>query len=199
MAVLLAQLSGLAIFVVGTVALGLALRRNPCAQEAKRLSRVSHLLFWLGLVLPWTVGVFYPGGAAMDRLVGLPALPFPPAARCVIGLPMLVGGIALMQLSINALSRKGRGAPALKLTQTVVDSGIYGAVRNPMALGFYVALLGGATLLRSSFVMLYTLGIVAARAFNLVFFEETELAQRYGEPYERYRAVTPFLVPRPKR
>jgi protein-S-isoprenylcysteine O-methyltransferase Ste14 len=194
--VLVAQLAGLALFILGTVVLGMRLRRAPSLERAESLSRVSHLLFWVGLVLPWTVGVFFPGGAALDRLAGLPAIPVPLVFRLIVGVPMLVFGVVLMQLSINALKRKGKGAPALVLTQEVVHSGVYGAVRNPMALGFYVALIGGALLTGSTYVTLYSLGIIAAHAFNLKYFEELELRSRYGESYECYASSTPFLVPR---
>jgi protein-S-isoprenylcysteine O-methyltransferase Ste14 len=194
--VLEVQVAGLAAFITGTLALGLLLRRHPSPQRAESLSRISHLLFWLGLVLPWTVGVFYPGGATLDILTGLPSVPVPLALRLIVGIPLLAGGVALMQLSINGLKRRGKGAPALVLTQSVVDSGVYGALRNPMALGFYIALLAGALLTGSSWVLLYTLGIIAAHVLNLKYFEEFELSQRYGESYERYRASTPFLVPR---
>jgi len=193
--VLIVQVAGLVLFVVGTVALGLVLRRTPTAEAAARASRVSHLLFWLGRVLPWTVGIFFPGPAALDRLVGLDALPVPFAARLIVGGAMLVVGVILMQLSINGLKRQGGGAPALKLTDTVVGTGVYGAMRNPMALGFYIGLLGGALLAGSTYILLYTLTMIAAHVFNLKYFEELELSLRYGTSYERYRASTPFLFP----
>lgn len=196
MIVFVVQLAGLAIFILGTVVLGLLLRRTPTLQRAVSLSRVSHLLFWLGLVVPWTVGVFFPGGQALDNLAGLPTLRVSLAARLIVGLPLLVVGVVTMQLSINGLRRQGRGAPALVLTQTVVDSGVYAAVRNPMAVGFYTALIGGALLTGSTYVLVYSFGIVGAHVFNLKYFEELELGIRYGESYERYRSSTPFLLPR---
>ena len=196
MITLIVQMVGLTLFVTGTVALGLLLRRTPTAVAAAALSRVSHLLFWFGLVLPWTVGVFYPCPAALDRLVGLPSLSIPFIARLILGLGTLVIGVVFMQLSINGLKRQGRGAPALLLTDTVVDTGVYGAVRNPMACGFYVGLLGGSVLAGSTYVLLYTLAVIAAHLFNLKCFEESELSLRYGAAYERYRDSTPFLLPR---
>ena len=196
MTVVVVQLAGLAIFILGTVVLGVLLRRTPSLQRAESLSRVSHLLFWLELVFPWTVGVFFPGVGALGRITRLPAVPVPFAARLIVGLPLLVAGVVLMQLSIKGLKREGQGAPALVLTRTLVDSGVYGAVRNPMALGFYIALVGGALLTGSTYVLVYTLGIIAAHAFNLKYFEELELTIRYGESYERYRSSTPFLLPR---
>lgn len=197
MAVIIAQLSGVGVFVALTLALGAQLRVRPGAGLAEATSRISHLAFWLGLVAPWTVGFFFPGPAALDRIAGLQALPLPPWARLVLGAAMLVGGVGVMQVSIAGLGRRGRGAPAFKLTQHVVGTGLYGVVRNPMSLGFYVACVGGAVLSGSTYALLYTaLGVIPAHMLNLWFFEERELALRYGESYEQYRESTPFLVPR---
>ena len=197
MPVVIAQLAGVAVFVLVTTALGMRLRRATEARHAASLSRVSHAAFWLALVAPWTVGLFFPGPSALDRLVGLPPLPLAPALRMAAGGVMLLAGVAFMQLSINALGRRGRGAPSFKLTSSVVDTGVYALTRNPMSFGFYTACLGGALLSGSSYVLLYTVfGVIPAHLFNLKFFEELELRSRYGESYERYRADTPFLVPR---
>lgn len=198
MGVLVAQVTGLAVFALGTAVLGVLVRRAPSAESAESLSRISHLLFWLGLVLPWSVGVFYPGGATLDGIVGLPPLPIPYGARLFVGVPLLISGVVFMQLAIRGLKRHGHGAPALVLTRTVVDTGVYGFVRNPMALGFYVALVGGALLTGSTYVLLYTAGIIAAHAFNLRYLEEVELAHRFGDAYDAYRRRTPFLLPRPR-
>lgn len=198
MTVLIVQLAGVAVFLAVTLVLGVSLRNRPESQIAETLSRVSHLAFWFGLILPWTVGLFTPGSAALDKLAGLPALPLPLWLR-IAGGGVLVAGVIVMQLSIARLGRAGRGAPALKLTSTVVATGPYAVVRNPMALGFYLGLLGGAILSGSTYVMLYTcLGIIPVHLFNLRFFEELELTLRYGESYERYRSSTPFLIPRLK-
>jgi protein-S-isoprenylcysteine O-methyltransferase Ste14 len=94
-------------------------------------------------------------------------------------------------------TRRGRGAPAFKLTSSVVDTGVYALTRNPMSFGFYAGCLGGALLTGSSYLLLYTvLGVIPAHLFNLKFLEELELRLRYGQSYERYRASMPFLLPR---
>lgn len=197
MAVLIIQLSGVVGFLAATIILGVLLRRRHDGRFAEALSRVSHLFFWFGLVLPWAVGLFVPGPAALDRLTGLAPLPLSLWLRIALGGMLLVVGVVVMQLSISRLGRKGHGAPALKLTCAVVASGLYAVVRNPMALGFYLGCLGGAILSGSTYVVFYTcLGIIPVHLFNLRFFEEVELTLRYGESYERYRESTPFLIPR---
>ena len=200
MGVLVAQLCGVGVFVVVTLALGMLLRRSPQPGIAEQLSRVSHLAFWLGLTAPWAVGFLLPGTAALDRISGLGPLPLVLWVRIVVGGPLLVVGIAFMQASMSGLGRKGKGAAAFKLTSNVVATGVYGLVRNPMAFGYYAACLGGAVVAGSTWVLLYTaLGVIPAHLLNLVYFEQLELSLRYGEPYRAYRTSTPFLIPRLRR
>lgn len=200
MAVLITQLSGVVAFLIATLVLGLLLRRRRQRHLAEAASRVSHLAFWLGLVAPWAVGFIVPGPAALDRFAGLGPLSLPLWLRLVAGGAMLVAGVVLMRASMAGLRRQGRGAAAFQLTRTVVRTGVYGVVRNPMSLGYYIGCLGGAVLGGSTYVLLYTgLGVIPVHLFNLKFFEELELSLRYGESYERYRESTPFLVPRYRR
>jgi hypothetical protein len=52
---------------------------------------VSHLFFWLALVLPWTVGIFYPGPSTLDELVGLNPLSARFCGRLIIGGAVVAG------------------------------------------------------------------------------------------------------------
>jgi protein-S-isoprenylcysteine O-methyltransferase Ste14 len=50
---------------------------------------------------------------------------------------------------------------------------------------------------RSTYLTLYLLlGHIPAHLFYLKFFEERELALRFGESYAAYKQRVPFLVPR---
>ena len=195
---LYAQLAVIAAFVVVTLAVGIAIRRNPTKEAAHRLSRISHTFFWLSLV-PLYAGVVTPGLTRFDELLGLPGLPWP-VARAVVGVPMLLAGLYYSVTSMRALKKLGAGAMAFKLTQTVVAADVYERVRNPMSLGLYlqfvaVSLLVGSTALVLGTVCLY----IPAHAFNLWFFEERELSARHGPSYDAYRQRVPFLIPRLRR
>jgi hypothetical protein len=107
-AILGIQMGGVAILGV-TIAVGIRLRAHREPSAAETLSRVSHLAFWIGLVAPWALGLIWPGPAALDRLVGLPPLPVGLWVRLALGIPLLVGGVALMQASISGLKRRGEG------------------------------------------------------------------------------------------
>ncbi|MFO0597829.1 MAG: methyltransferase [Myxococcaceae bacterium] len=196
MVTVIAQVAGIVVFFIVTLALGLALRRDPSPAAAQRLSRISHFFFWAGLMVPEYAGLVWPGLTHFDELLGLPSLPWP-IARWVLGVPLLLVGAFFSASSIRALKKLGAGSMAFALTERVVEGDVFQRVRNPMSLGLYlqftaVALLAGSTWLLACVLLLY----VPAHAFNLKFFEERELSARHGPAYDAYRARVPFLVPR---
>ena len=178
---------GVLVFLGGSMWLG----RNA--------SRVSHSLFWIALVLPGAVGLFYPGLKAYDSLFGMPSLPVTPI-WIVTGVAVLVVGLLLMLTANGFLIKKGRGAAAFLLTEQLVTDGLYGRTRNPMSLGFYAACLGIGMIAGSLTVTLAVLLIIVpVHVINLKYFEERELELRYGNDYIDYKRRVPFLLPRFKR
>jgi protein-S-isoprenylcysteine O-methyltransferase Ste14 len=147
-------------------------------------------------MLPGLYGVASPGLGRYDELLGVQRLPWPVGTRPA-GLVLLIGGVALMIASNRALLGKGRGAAAFLLTEQVVSEGIYAFCRNPMSLGFYMACVGVGLVAGSTAVTVGALLIIVpVHMLNLHYFEERELALRFGQPYLAYRTRTPFLIPR---
>ena len=130
------QVLGALAFFIGTLFIGAFIRQSPTKTSAERLSRVSHALFWGGLVLPEIIGVLHPGLSAFDTLLGLPSLPYPEAMQ-ITGWPMLLAGTYYLVMSNLALKAKGSGFAAFKLTRRIVAQSVYERVRNPMSLGTY--------------------------------------------------------------
>ncbi|UCF21540.1 MAG: hypothetical protein JSU87_09205 [Gemmatimonadota bacterium] len=196
MPVIVAQALGALIFLVGSLWLGSATRRRVDKNAAERASRVSHLLFWMALVLPGAIGAFYPGLTRYDELLGIPSLPARPFWLAVVVVLLLIG-LGLMAVSNRFLIRTGKGAAAFLLTQELVIDGIYGRTRNPMSLGFYVACVGLGVIAGSTTLTLAVLSIIIPiHLVNLKYFEERELELRYGQRYAEYRRRVPFLLPR---
>lgn len=187
---------GVMAFVLGTVILGVWLRRNPSVAAANQASRVMHFLFFAGLGAPFLVATVYPGLTRLDSVAGLEPLPWRPLTLG-LGLILSVPGVYLLGVSNRLLRARGHGANAFRLTKQVVEHEIYGYTRNPMSLGYYLAALGLSLLVGSTVLTLYVLvGLIPAHLFFLSFFEERELELRFGEPYRQYRQAVPFLIPR---
>jgi protein-S-isoprenylcysteine O-methyltransferase Ste14 len=196
MAVLYGGFVGLLAFVLGVGILGSWLRRNRSKENAENATRVMHLLFFAGLVLPATVGLFYPGIGQVDKLVGLDPLS-PRLVFVIAGVVLAVPGLYFLAASNWLLRAMGKGANAFRLTKTLVEADVYEMTRNPMSLGFYlialaVGFVSGSTL----FTMGVLLGLVPAHIFFLKYFEELELKLRFGESYEEYRRKVPFIIPK---
>jgi protein-S-isoprenylcysteine O-methyltransferase Ste14 len=189
-------LIGLLVFLVGVGISGLRLRGHPSTANAEKISRATQFLFFAGLGPPFLVALFYPGLAHLDELVGIPPLPARPIFLGA-GILLAIPGLYLLVISNKSLRALGSGANAFRLTVRIVEKDIYHSTRNPMSLGYYLGALSIGFLSGSSILTLYVLcGIIPAHVFYLKFFEERELALRFGEAYLSYKQKVPFLFPK---
>ena len=196
MVVLYLGLLGLLAFIMGGWILGLWLRKHPSKVNAEKSSRIMHFLFFAGLGTPFLISVFYPGLTHLDEIIGLDPLPWKPFFL-MIGILLAIPGLYLLGISNKSLRALGSGANAFRLTKRIVEKDIYTYTRNPMSLGYYLFALSIGLISGSTLLTLYVLlGIIPAHLFFLKFFEELELALRFGETYKQYKQKVPFLVPK---
>lgn len=195
MEVIVLQAVAALIFAVGSLLLGLWVRRSPEKKTAENASRYSHLMYWSCLVLPSLIGFLYPGLTHYDELLGVPSLPFR-SGTLFVGALLVVVGMVLLIASNQSLIKVGKGAAAFLLTKQVVSERVYQLVRNPMSLGYYLTCVGVSLLARSTTLTVGALLIVITiQLFNLKYFEEVELELRYGQTYREYKQRVPFLIP----
>jgi protein-S-isoprenylcysteine O-methyltransferase Ste14 len=154
-----------------------------------------HFLFFAGLTAPILVILFLPGLAHLDELLGFTPLPWN-FLFLASGILLAVPGLYLMAVTNLVLRASGSGANAFRLTKRIVAGDIYKRTRNPMSLGFYLLALALAFIAGSTSSTLFALlGLIPAHLFFLRYFEEFELALRFGESYLKYKRSTPFLIP----
>ncbi len=115
----------------------------------------------------------------------------------VIGPALTVGGLALVIWAVYIQYTLGKGTPVPAVaTKKLVTQGPYAYSRNPMTLGALVMYLGIGFWLGSGVVIALCV-VVFIVLLRFIYIHETrELAQRFGEPYLKYRERTPFLFPR---
>ncbi len=196
MIVLYLGLFGFLAFISGVGVLGLRLRKNQSKENAEKLSRIMHFLFFAGLVSPGFIGIFYPGLTHFDKLVGLSQLPLRPLF-VVVGVVLAVPGLYFLTVSNKSLRALGSGANAFILTQKVVGQNIYRYTRNPMSLGYYLVVVSMGFISSSTLITACgLLGVIPAHIFFLKYFEELELEIRFGQSYKEYKQKTPFLFPK---
>jgi protein-S-isoprenylcysteine O-methyltransferase Ste14 len=109
---------------------------------------------------------------------------------------LAMGSIGLLD-SFRRFAVEGLGTPAPVFpTKTLVVSGLYRFVRNPMYCGVTASIGGQALLFGSSTLIVY--GCVVWLAFHVFIlgYEEPRLLATYGQQYDEYRRNVPRWFPR---
>ena len=114
-----------------------------------------------------------------------------------LGVLLLLLGTLLLIETFTRFALQGLGTPApIAPTKTLVVTGSYRFVRNPMYVAVVSLILGQALLLGSSWTLLYGLAIwLTVHSFVLAY-EEPTLSRSFGEQYARYRANVRRWIPR---
>jgi protein-S-isoprenylcysteine O-methyltransferase Ste14 len=116
------------------------------------------------------------------------------------GLIVIAAGLVVVLEAFARFAWEGIGTPApIAPTRTLVVSGFYRFVRNPMYVAVTALIFGQAVLFTSWGVAIY--GVVVAVAFHMFvrLYEEPTLREAYGEEYAAYCAATPRWIPRLRR
>jgi protein-S-isoprenylcysteine O-methyltransferase Ste14 len=109
---------------------------------------------------------------------------------------MITAGAAFL-LHAFALFAMHRGTPApVAPTETLVMTGAYRFVRNPMYLAVLTIILAQALLFGSWWLVLYAVTVLAAVVAFVKGYEEPTLTRTYGEQYLDYRRNVPGWWPR---
>jgi protein-S-isoprenylcysteine O-methyltransferase Ste14 len=147
------------------------------------------------VIAPGSVGVWFPYVLSRWRWQP-PLLGFAPG-RYAGALLVTLGAASLLH-SFYRFAVEGLGTPApIAPTETLVASGLYRWVRNPMYVAVVSIVLGQALLFGSVVLLGYAAVLWLLFHAFVLGYEEPTLARRYGESYERYRASVNRWLPRP--
>jgi protein-S-isoprenylcysteine O-methyltransferase Ste14 len=113
----------------------------------------------------------------------------------VLGLVLMVVGIAVRQWAVAMLGRFFTIDVRVHPGQAVVERGPYRWVRHPSYTGFIITFLGIGLAL-GNWAALAVLAVVPTVGLVLrIRFEERALLDALGEPYRRFAATRPHLFP----
>ena len=114
----------------------------------------------------------------------------------IAGAALTLAGAAVLLEAFARFVRDGLGTPApIAPTETLVVTGLYRHVRNPMYLAVTATILGQWLLLGRPVLLAYAI-VFAATVYAFVRgYEEPTLRARYGAEYERYRETVPGWWP----
>jgi len=113
-----------------------------------------------------------------------------------IGAALALLGWGVLLWCARDFAVRGRGTPApYDAPRSLVTSGLYQFVRNPMYVAVLTAIFGQAIWYRSTAVAVY--GAIAALVFHTVVlvYEEPKLKNLFGQPYMEYCQRVPRWFP----
>jgi len=114
-----------------------------------------------------------------------------------LGVWLIANGVGLCVCCVNLFNVEGRGTPLpLDPPKRFVTRGPYRYVRNPMMLGAFLILAGESAAFESWVLFLYTFLIMTLAHLFVRFWEEPDLARRFGEAYRQYVEQVPRWLPR---
>lgn len=133
----------------------------------------------LGLLLDWLL--------PSTVLAGL----LPISARVVIGVPLIVAGLALSFIGSRTFVQAGTNVPPWEPALKLVTTGPYRWLRNPMYVGGIGALAGIAILLAADWLLVILVPGALLLHYGVVLREERYLERKFGEDYRRFKASVP--------
>ena len=159
----------------------------PTPERAAKVTRVVHA--WLVLLFGVAVVTAIHTASAWRGLI----LPVPHVVAAFVVCATGATGL----LTVLNLALRGLGAPfAIALSRRLATDWLYSRTRNPMVLATLACFFAVGLWLQSALFLLWHLALFTpAVLFQVKVYEERELEIRFGEPYRRYRASTPFLWP----
>lgn len=132
-------------------------------------------------------------GLCLDRLVPLHALQSALGfgARVVLGFALAAAGLSLVVAGALFFSAEKTNIPPWKPALSLVTTGIYGRMRNPMYVGFGFVTAGLAAGFASGWTLLLMIPAALVLHYGVVLREERYLEAKFGEDYRRYLASVP--------
>jgi protein-S-isoprenylcysteine O-methyltransferase Ste14 len=147
------------------------------AADGARVRFPPPLIYVAGLAL----------GIAADRFGRLPRLGLHSGLREVLGIGLVLAGLAISFAGAGLFMRKGTAIIPYKPASALVTSGIYGWTRNPMYLGMALSYLGFAALFNSLASLVLLPLVLMTVHTQVIAREEAYLERAFGADYLAYK------------
>ncbi len=149
------------------------------------------IIFWFGLSALLVFASLW-----LDTFLRVPLLLSMPL-NVFLSVPVLVLG-AVLALWPVYIFFKSRGSPVpINPPPSLVATGIYSRIRNPMVLGWIIMLFGVGLLLDSiSLTFIFTPLFLLLNILYLKTVEEKEMEKKFGQEYVKYKESVPMFFPR---
>jgi len=113
----------------------------------------------------------------------------------IIGLILLVIGIAFRVWSINILGKNFTATVKITREHELIKTGPYKVIRHPSYLGALIAIIGCPVFLNNTYTIFISCMAMIIAYYFRINVEERTLSNHFGEFYEEYKKTTYRLVP----
>jgi protein-S-isoprenylcysteine O-methyltransferase Ste14 len=108
------------------------------------------------------------------------------ASRWLIAGALIVGGVSLMAAAFTSFGRAGTAVRTHEPSTALVTTGIYGLVRNPIYVGFFLVLIGIAFAAGWAWLLFFAVVFLGVIHWGVVRREERYLTAKFGDAYAAY-------------
>jgi protein-S-isoprenylcysteine O-methyltransferase Ste14 len=126
-------------------------------------------------------------GVALELVLPLPVIPG--SLERVLGIPVLVAGIALLTWAVVEFGRRGTNVPTNLPSLRIVRSGPYRFSRNPIYVGLTAIHLGIALWVNGGWLLVTLVAVLLVLRFGVIAREERYLEAKFGDEYRQYKAA----------
>ncbi|HEY7972606.1 MAG: isoprenylcysteine carboxylmethyltransferase family protein [Xanthobacteraceae bacterium] len=113
------------------------------------------------------------------------------ADRVIIGIAVIIGGVALAVSAFRTLRAVGTNPEPWKPTLALVTTGVFRYLRNPMYVGMTLMVIGLAIALASDWMLVALIPAAMIVHYGVILREERYLERKFGEPYRLFQASVP--------
>jgi protein-S-isoprenylcysteine O-methyltransferase Ste14 len=147
-----------------------------------------------GIILGTSLFIIFPEIAIyINEVFGLPI--FRNIIYLIAGLSFCFISISFFVYSSHLFSKIGKGTPApIEPPKLLVAEGLYRFTRNPIYIGYILAIVGEFFIFGHFLLLLYALGAIFFVHFYVVYVEEPRLKKRFGVQYVIYMKTVPRWV-----
>jgi protein-S-isoprenylcysteine O-methyltransferase Ste14 len=115
----------------------------------------------------------------------------PSELRYALGAALVALALTIFALALRSFVRAGTPVQTRRSTTSLVTTGIYAHMRNPIYVAFTLTLMGVALAAAADWLIVATLLFVLVVHFGVVRREEAYLEARFGDAYRAYKARVP--------
>ncbi|NMC43096.1 MAG: isoprenylcysteine carboxylmethyltransferase family protein [candidate division Zixibacteria bacterium] len=175
-----------AVWLVSEIILGRMTRST--GPEARQRDRSSLRILWITLAAAITVGIYL-------GLHGIGFIAYGSRIVSIVGLVLIVLGMALRWVAIATLRRYFTSNVSIQAGHELVNRGLYRIVRHPSYAGSLLSFLGfGLTFANWLSVLVIFVPVFCAFLYRITV-EEHALTTHFGDRYTNYCRTTKRLIP----